>query len=81
VRGEAAFNEEMALFSTPIFLVLEWLLCVLVMFHATNGVRIVLVDFGSGAKNHKKILVLVYTFSILLVLGMAYLIFVPHLCC
>ena len=81
VRGEAAFNEEMALFSTPLFLVLEWLLCALVMFHAANGVRIVLVDFGSGAKSHKKILVFVYLFSIVMILGMAYLIFAPHLFC
>jgi succinate dehydrogenase / fumarate reductase cytochrome b subunit len=78
VRGEAAFNEEMALFSTPIFLFLEWVLCALVMFHAANGIRIVLIDFGSGARSHKKILVFVYMFSIVMILGLAYLIFVPH---
>jgi succinate dehydrogenase / fumarate reductase cytochrome b subunit len=81
VRGEAAFNEEMALFSTPIFLVLEWALCALVMFHGANGVRIVLIDFGSGARNHKKILVSIYMFSIIMILGLAYLIFAPHLLC
>ena len=78
VRGEAAFNEEMVLFSTPLFSFLEWVLVSLVMFHAANGIRIVMVDFGSGAKYHKKILVFVYTFSIVMVLGMAYLMFVPH---
>jgi succinate dehydrogenase / fumarate reductase cytochrome b subunit len=78
VRGEAAFNEEMALFSTPLFLVLEWILCALVMFHAANGVRIVLVDFGGGARWHKKLLLLVYAFSVIMIIGFAYLIFVPH---
>jgi len=78
VRGEAAFNEEMAFFSTPIFLFLEWLLCALVMFHASNGIRIIMVDFGSGANSHKKILVFVYMFTIVMVLGLGYLIFAPH---
>jgi succinate dehydrogenase / fumarate reductase cytochrome b subunit len=79
VRGEAAFTEEMALFSTPLFLFLEWVLVSLVMFHAANGVRIIIVDFGSGARVHKKILVFVYMFSVVRILGMAYLIFVPRL--
>ena len=78
-KGEAAFNEEMALFSSPLFLFLEWALGSLVMFHAVNGVRIVMVDFGNGAKNHKQILAVVYVISIVMVLGMAYLIFAPHL--
>ena len=80
VRGEAAFNAEMALFSTPLFLVLEWLLCALVMFHAANGVRIVLIDFGSGAKSHKQILWFVYAFSIATIVGLGYLILAPHFC-
>lgn len=78
-RGEAAFNEEMKLFSSPLFLFLEWVLGSLVMFHAINGVRILLVDFGNGARNHKKILAFVYTLGIIMVLGMGYLIFAPHL--
>lgn len=78
-KGEATFNEEMALFQSPLFLFLEWLLGTLVMFHAINGVRIVLVDFGNGARNHKKILAFVYTLGIIMVLGMGYLIFAPHL--
>ncbi len=69
----------MALFQSPIFLFLEWALGTLVMFHAINGVRIVLVDFGNGARNHKKILAFVYTLGIILVIGMGYLIFAPHL--
>jgi succinate dehydrogenase / fumarate reductase cytochrome b subunit len=75
LKGEAAFNEEMKLFSSPIFLFGEWLLGTLVMFHAINGIRIVLVDFGNGARYHKQILVFVYVLSFILVAGMGYLIF------
>jgi succinate dehydrogenase/fumarate reductase cytochrome b subunit len=44
------------------------------MFHAINGIRIVLVDFGNGARYHKQILVFVYVLSFILVAGMGYLI-------
>ena len=75
LKGEAAFNEEMALFSSPFFLFGERLLGALVMFHSLNGVRIVLVDFGNGARYHKQILAFVYVLGVLMVAGMAYLIF------
>jgi succinate dehydrogenase / fumarate reductase, cytochrome b subunit len=75
LKGEAAFNEEMRLFSSPVFLFGEWLLGALVMFHAINGVRIVLVDFGNGARYHKQILTFVYILSVIIVAGMGYLIF------
>jgi succinate dehydrogenase / fumarate reductase, cytochrome b subunit len=75
LKGEGAFNEEMAMFKSPLFLFGEWLLGSLVMFHSLNGVRIVLVDFGNGAKYHKQLLAFVYIISILMVAGMAYLIF------
>ena len=75
LRGEAAFNEEMKLFSSPIFLFAEWFLGILVMFHAINGVRIVLVDLGNGARYHKQILAFVYIISAILVVGMGFLIF------
>jgi succinate dehydrogenase / fumarate reductase, cytochrome b subunit len=75
LKGEAAFNEEMRLFSSPVFLFGEWLLGALVMFHAINGIRIVLVDFGNGARYHKQILTFVYILSVIIVAGMGYLIF------
>jgi len=74
-KGEAAFNEEMALFSTPLFLFFEWVLGALVMFHALNGIRIALVDLGNGARYHKKVLGFVYVLGIIMVAGMGYLIF------
>jgi succinate dehydrogenase / fumarate reductase, cytochrome b subunit len=75
LKGEAAFNAEMKLFSSPPFLVGEWLLGALVIFHAVNGIRIVLVDLGNGARYHKQILVFVYIISFVMVAGMGYLIF------
>ena len=74
-KGEAAFNEEMALFSTPLFLFFEWALGALVMFHSLNGIRICLVDLGNGARYHKKVLGFVYVLGIIMVAGMGYLIF------
>lgn len=75
LKGEAAFTEEMKLFTSPVFLFGEWFLGILVMFHAINGVRIVLVDLGNGARYHKQILTFVYVLSIIIVAGMGYLIF------
>jgi len=75
LNGEKAFNEEMALFKSPFFLFGEWLLGALVMFHSLNGLRIVLVDLGNGARYHKQILAFVYVLGVIMVTGMAYLIF------
>ncbi len=74
-QGEKAFDEEMKLFSTPVFKILEWLLFSLVIFHAFNGVRIVLVDWANGARYHKKILGVVYGLGIVMFIGMGYLMF------
>ncbi|MGA2669139.1 MAG: succinate dehydrogenase, cytochrome b556 subunit [Ignavibacteria bacterium] len=75
LRGEAAFNEEMAFFRTPVFIFFEWALGALVMFHALNGVRIALIDLGNGARYHKQVLAFVYILGIIMVAGMGYLIF------
>jgi succinate dehydrogenase / fumarate reductase cytochrome b subunit len=74
-KGRAAFQEEMALFTTPPFKFLEWFLGALVMFHAFNGIRIAVVDLGSGAKNNKLLLRLVWGTGITVVLFMFVLIF------
>ena len=74
-QGEKAFDDEMKLFTTPVFKVLEWLLFTLVLYHSFNGVRIVLVDWANGARYHKKILSVVYVLGIVLFIGMGYLMF------
>jgi succinate dehydrogenase / fumarate reductase cytochrome b subunit len=74
-QGPKAFDDEMKLFSTPVFKVLEWLLFSLVLYHAFNGVRIVLVDWANGARYHKKILAVVYGLGVVLFIGMGILMF------
>jgi succinate dehydrogenase / fumarate reductase cytochrome b subunit len=74
-HGRAAFAEEMKTFTTPPFKVAEWLLGALVMFHAFNGIRVVIVDLAEGAKYHKKLLAGVWVLSVATVLLMFFLIF------
>jgi succinate dehydrogenase / fumarate reductase cytochrome b subunit len=73
--GRHAFTEEMKTFTTPPFKFAEWALGLLVMFHAFNGIRIAIVDFGEGARYHKKLLWGVWTVGIAIVVMMFFLIF------
>lgn len=73
-KGRVAFEEEMKLFTTAPFVVLEWLLFIPVIYHALNGFRIVLVDLGKGARNQKKILRTVYALAGVATVVMAVLI-------
>jgi succinate dehydrogenase / fumarate reductase, cytochrome b subunit len=74
-HGRAAFAEEMKVFTAPPFKIAEWLLGALVMFHAFNGIRVVIVDLAEGAKYHKKLLAGVWVLSVATVLLMFFLIF------
>ncbi len=54
--GPEAFNKVMALYRHPVFRVSEVGLFAAVLFHALNGLRIVVIDFWPGAtKHHKKL--------------------------
>jgi succinate dehydrogenase / fumarate reductase cytochrome b subunit len=46
-------NSIMKMFESPIAILLDLLLVWAVLYHALNGVRIVLMDFGLGIKQHK----------------------------
>jgi succinate dehydrogenase / fumarate reductase cytochrome b subunit len=46
IRGEEAWAELMALFASPPFRVIEYLLFAMAVFHAMNGVRLLLVELG-----------------------------------
>ncbi len=78
-RGREAFDAEMKLFTSPFFLFLEWALGALVVYHALNGVRIVLIDFANGAKYHKPLYYATWCVGILMMIVMAVLIFGPHI--
>jgi succinate dehydrogenase / fumarate reductase cytochrome b subunit len=46
IRGEEAWQELMALFASPPFKVVEYLLFAMAVFHAMNGIRLILVELG-----------------------------------
>ena len=53
--GEEKFNEVTAFLNSPLFKLLEVGLWGIILFHAFNGVRIVIVDFFKGSLFHKKL--------------------------
>ena len=46
IRGEQAWAGLMALFASPRFKVIEYLLFLAAVFHAMNGVRLILIELG-----------------------------------
>jgi succinate dehydrogenase / fumarate reductase cytochrome b subunit len=74
-KGRVEFTAEMKMFQKPVFMVLEFLLFLPVIYHALNGFRIVLVDLGRGARNHKALLRTVYAVAGLATVVMAFLMF------
>ncbi|MBM4158958.1 MAG: succinate dehydrogenase, cytochrome b556 subunit [Ignavibacteria bacterium] len=73
--GKEAFEHKMAMYSTPVFSVIEWLLFAIVLFHSLNGIRIVLVDWADGARYHKKLYKLTWIVGIVLFLAMGFVMF------
>ena len=74
-QGEQAFNDKIKLYTSPVFMVIEWLLFAFVLFHAFNGIRIVLVDWAEGAKYQKALYTWCWFIGIILFLGMGFIMF------
>ena len=55
--GESTINDLFGMFDKTLFILLDLLLVWAVLFHALNGVRIVLMDFGVGIRSHKAVFV------------------------
>lgn len=73
------FNHHMLTFQSIGFKFLEWSLLGVVLVHALNGIRIMVVDFFGGARYHKKLLVWL-TFAFVVMMGFAgYPMFFQHL--
>ena len=53
VRGEDSFDDLLSTFEKPVFLVLDAGLLGIVAFHAVNGLRLILFDFGIGLHQQK----------------------------
>ena len=54
-EGAEGFNAVMELYSRPLFKFGEIVLFAGIVYHALNGLRIVIVDFFGGARYHKAI--------------------------
>lgn len=75
VQGKAAFEQKMATYSGTLFSFIEWFLFAFVLFHALNGVRIVIVDWADGARYHKQLYLYTWVIGILLFLAMGFVMF------
>jgi succinate dehydrogenase / fumarate reductase cytochrome b subunit len=73
--GKQHYEEHVGAFLSAPFKFAEWALFAFVIFHAMNGMRIVLVDLSDGARKHKAILRTVYIVGIAFMIFTAILIF------
>ena len=55
VGGAASLNNLFKFFDRPLLVFLDLMLVSAVLYHALNGVRIVLMDLGIGIRQHKAI--------------------------
>jgi succinate dehydrogenase / fumarate reductase, cytochrome b subunit len=55
IGGPDSLNSLMEFFDKPILVFLDLMLVAAVLYHALNGVRIILMDFGVGIRQHKVI--------------------------
>ena len=74
-QGKEAFEHKMQAFLSPPFLIAEWVLFIIVLFHSLNGIRIVIVDWAEGARYHKQLYKLSWITGIILFLAMGYIMF------
>jgi succinate dehydrogenase / fumarate reductase cytochrome b subunit len=55
IGGAEGLNDLFEFFDKPFLVFLDFLLVAAVLYHALNGVRIVLMDFGVGIRQHKAV--------------------------
>src|SRR5712692_6778757 len=76
--GPAVYNEGIALFGTPIVRLISLALIAAVLYHAFNGVRIILIDFWPKGVRYQGIMfAAVMVLSIVCFLPMAYFVIAP----
>lgn len=64
VSGDRTLDGIFKLFDKPLFVLLDLLLVWAVLFHAFNGVRVVMMDLGVGIRRHKAVFVTVMTLAV-----------------
>jgi len=57
VSGETTLNNIFKTFDKPLFVLLDVLLVWAVLYHALNGVRVLLMDLGVGIHRHKAVFI------------------------
>jgi succinate dehydrogenase / fumarate reductase cytochrome b subunit len=78
LQNPITWHEKMILFTSPVFLLFEYLLFLPILFHSLNGIRLVIVEWTeSGSAKHKSMLTAVYAVSAILAVVMG-LIFMGH---
>jgi succinate dehydrogenase / fumarate reductase cytochrome b subunit len=65
-QGPDTFNRVMNFLSSPLFKYLEVGLWAVILFHAFNGVRIIIVDFFKGSLLQKKLFFLMISLAFIL---------------
>jgi len=53
--GPESLDSLFEFFDHPVLVFLDFMLVAAVLFHALNGVRIILMDFGVGIRHHKAV--------------------------
>jgi succinate dehydrogenase / fumarate reductase cytochrome b subunit len=67
--GEASFDDLMATTSQPLFVLMDFVLVIVVIYHAVNGLRVVLFDMGIGIKRQKLVFLIAMVIAAVLVIG------------
>jgi succinate dehydrogenase / fumarate reductase cytochrome b subunit len=76
--GPAVYNDAVAIFSTPVIRIVSVALIASVVFHAFNGIRIILIDFWpAGYKFQQQMFVIVLVISVIATLAMGYYVMAP----
>jgi len=76
--GPTVYNDAIAIFSTAVIRVISLALIASLLFHAFNGIRIILIDFWpSGYKYQAAMFYIVLAVTIIAFLPMAYYIIAP----
>ncbi len=76
--GPTVYNASVAIFSSGIIRLISLALIAAVLYHAFNGVRIILIDFWpAGYKYQQQMFYIVLALSVLCFLPMAYFVLAP----
>jgi len=68
-EGGADFDALMETTSQPLFVAMDFLLVIVVIYHAMNGLRVVLFDLGVGIRRQKMVFWVTMAISAVLIVG------------